>query len=47
LTEEILNTSDHVLVEHTANDSYWADGPDGNGQNMLGQLLMQVRDELR
>ena len=38
---------DAKLVEHTTNDSYWGDGGDGRGRNMLGQLLMQVRDELR
>jgi hypothetical protein len=35
------------LVEHTSNDSYWADGGDGSGRNMLGRLLLRVRDELR
>jgi ribA/ribD-fused uncharacterized protein len=34
------------LVEHTANDHYWADGGDGSGSNRLGQLLEQVRGEL-
>jgi len=35
------------LVENTANDHYWGDGGDGSGKNMLGKILMQVRDELR
>ena len=39
--------SDALLVEHTVNDHYWGDGGDGSGKNRLGQLLMQVRDELR
>jgi hypothetical protein len=43
----LLATGDALLVEHTKNDSYWADGGDGSGKNMLGQILMQVRDELR
>jgi hypothetical protein len=43
----LLGTGDAVLVEHTANDSYWGDGGDGSGKNRLGQLLMRVRDELR
>lgn len=47
LTELLLATGDAVLVEHTTNDSYWGDGGDGGGKNMLGQILMQVRDELR
>ncbi len=28
-------------------DSYWGDGGDGSGKNMLGKILMRVRDELR
>ncbi len=47
LKKELLATGEQELVEHTANDSYWADGGDGTGRNRLGQLLMQVRSELR
>lgn len=47
LRASLLATGDATLVEHTENDAYWADGGDGRGQNMLGRLLMQVRDELR
>ena len=43
----LLDTGDAELIEHTANDAYWADGGDGSGRNMLGVLLMRVRDELR
>ena len=43
----LLSTGDAKLVEHTTNDNYWGDGGDGRGRNMLGQLLMQVRSELR
>lgn len=43
----LLGTGDARLIEHTENDSYWGDGGNGKGRNMLGQLLMQVRAELR
>jgi ribA/ribD-fused uncharacterized protein len=43
----LLSTGDAKLVEHTANDSYWADGGDGSGRNRLGEILMEVRAELR
>ena len=43
----LLGTGDAQLVEHTANDDYWGDGGDGSGKNRLGQILMQVREELR
>jgi ribA/ribD-fused uncharacterized protein len=47
LGELLLGTGDALLVEHTADDSYWGDGGDGSGKNMLGQVLMRVREQLR
>jgi ribA/ribD-fused uncharacterized protein len=43
----LLGTGEAEIVEHTANDSYWGDGGDGSGRNMLGRILMSVRTELR
>jgi len=43
----LLQTGDRKLVEHTSNDTYWGDGGDGKGRNMLGKILMQVREELQ
>jgi ribA/ribD-fused uncharacterized protein len=42
----LLSTGDCTIVEHTANDAYWGDGGDGQGHNMLGKLLMEVRNGL-
>lgn len=42
----LLGTKDAQLVEHTANDSYWGDGGNGSGKNMLGKLLMELRAQL-
>jgi N-glycosidase YbiA len=42
----LLDTGDALLVEHTGNDAYWADGGDGSGKNMLGRILMEIRGEL-
>ena len=47
LREILLSTGGATLVEHTRNDSYWGDGGDGRGRNMLGQILVSVREELR
>lgn len=47
LREMLLGTKNAVLIEHTKNDNYWGDGGDGTGQNRLGILLMELRDELR
>lgn len=41
----LINTHNKQLIEHTINDSYWGDGGDGTGKNMLGKLLMQIRNE--
>ena len=40
-------TGDARLVERTENDSFWGDGGDGSGENMLGRILMEVRARLR
>jgi ribA/ribD-fused uncharacterized protein len=47
LRKILLDTGEVMLVEHTANDSYWGDGGHGRGKNMLGKILMEVRDRLR
>ncbi len=43
----LLSTGDARIVEQTENDSYWGDGGDGSGKNMLGRILMEIREELR
>ena len=42
LKQQLLDTGDAYLVEHTKIDHYWADGGDGSGKNMLGILLMRL-----
>ena len=42
----LKETGSRRLVEHTQNDTYWADGGDGGGKNRLGVLLERLRDEL-
>jgi hypothetical protein len=43
----LLATGDEELIENAPNDYYWGCGSDGSGKNMLGQILMQVRQTLR
>ena len=40
-------TRDMRLVEDSPKDSFWGIGPDGQGQNQLGTIWMQLREELR
>jgi len=47
LKDLLLSTGEEQLVEHTERDTYWADGGDGSGKNMLGKLLMELRSSLR
>jgi len=47
LRDILLSTGHAEIVEHTKNDRYRADGGDGSGRNMLGRLLMEIREELR
>ncbi|NOU98590.1 DUF1768 domain-containing protein [Paenibacillus sp. LMG 31457] len=42
----LLSTGNCTIIEHTINDSYWGDGANFKGQNMLGKLLMEVRNSL-
>lgn len=46
IKEILLSTGNSILIEHTINDSYWGDGLDGSGKNMLGKLLMKLREKL-
>jgi ribA/ribD-fused uncharacterized protein len=43
----LLSTEDTEIVEKTTRDYYWGCGTDGTGKNMLGVILMEVRDKLR
>lgn len=47
LRELLLSTHNAKIIEHTEADSYWGDGGDGTGRNMLGQLLMATRTILQ
>jgi len=47
LRDTLLATGSRRIVEHSANDRYWADGGDGSGRNRLGEILMRVRAILR
>jgi N-glycosidase YbiA len=49
LKEKLLATNNSYINEHNpqkGRDAFWSDDHDGSGQNMLGQLWMQIRAEL-
>jgi len=43
----LLETGDEELIEAAPRDYFWGCGSTGTGKNMLGQILMDVRQELR
>lgn len=47
IREILINTGDKEIIEKTINDYYWGCGENGTGKNMLGIILMKVREKLR
>ncbi len=47
IREILLSTSNETIVENSPIDFYWGCGADGSGKNMLGIILMEVREILR
>jgi len=47
LKELLLSTGDEHIVEDAPNDYYWGCGKKGSGKNMLGKLLVELREELK
>lgn len=47
LKKMLLDTENAILIEGSNTDSFWGIGRKRNGKNMLGILLMELREELR
>lgn len=47
IQEILLATDSQEIVENSPIDYYWGCGADGSGKNMLGLILMEVREILR
>jgi N-glycosidase YbiA len=43
----LLSTNDEELIENTTDDYYWGCGTNGTGKNMLGKLLVKLREEVK
>ena len=46
LQKVLIETEDRPLIYMSPFDKYWGAGRDGSGQNRVGELLSQVREEL-
>lgn len=42
----LISTGKETIIEKTTNDYYWGCGQDGSGKNMLGIILMEIREKL-
>ncbi len=47
LKEMLLATGDRTLIEDSSSNYYWGCGKNGTGKNMLGILLMELREKFR
>jgi len=47
LREILLSTGDEEIIENAPGDYYWGCGKTGTGQNKLGQILVEVREQLK
>jgi ribA/ribD-fused uncharacterized protein len=43
----LLSTKDEEIIERTTDDLFWGCGSNGSGLNLLGQLLMELREIYR
>lgn len=44
--QKLLESKGRVLIENSWRDSVWGWGPDRDGQNLLGKLWMEIRQEI-
>lgn len=47
LKQLLLSTDDEEIIEVTQNDYYWGCGESGTGKNVLGKILMEIRNILQ
>lgn len=46
IREILFSTGNEEIIENTVHDYYWGCGKNGTGKNILGIILMEVREEL-
>jgi ribA/ribD-fused uncharacterized protein len=43
----LISTGDEEIIEDSPIDYYWGCGSNGTGKNMLGKILMEVREKVK
>ena len=46
LKKLLLSTGNEELIEANPDDYFWGEGEDGSGKNIMGQILMEIREHL-
>ena len=46
IRELLRRTGKRAIYENSPDDSFWGIGPDGRGENRLGEMWMMLREEL-
>ena len=47
LAKKLLDTGNETIREMTTKESFWGVGPNLDGENHMGKILMRVREKLR
>lgn len=47
LKKLLLSTGNEELIEANPDDYFWGEGEDGSGKNIMGKILMKIRDNLK
>ena len=47
ILQKLLDTGDAKIIEATVKENYWGCGPNNDGQNNYGKILVKVREKLR
>ena len=45
LKKLLISTNDNILAEHSRGDNFWGIGSKEKGKNVLGKIIMSLRDE--
>jgi ribA/ribD-fused uncharacterized protein len=46
ILRNLIGTGLRPIVQHMSGECFWSDGGDGNGHNVLGRLLTELRNEI-
>lgn len=46
IQERLKASTSSTIIENSPVDSFWGNGPENTGKNILGKLWMELRSEL-